>query len=146
VSDPFLLEGEVMPPGPDPGRPAEGEFLKAQGPGTLQDPHSPESNAVELLGRDADPDVLDARWVVTRLMREATDYGTRSRQTARVAALGMLAKATGLLDEGGLDAGKETPLQRALEMPAEERRAMIRNRVLALQKAGLIRKDDLQDD
>lgn len=146
MSDPFLLEGEVMPPGPNPGKPTEGEFLKAAGPGTLQDPHSPESNAVELLGRDADPDVLDARWVVTRLMREATDYGTRSRQTARVAALGMLAKATGLLDEGGLDKDKETPLQRALDMPAEERRQMIVNRVRALHKAGLISREDLPGD
>ena len=144
MSDPFLLEGEVMPPGPGPAK--EGEHLGPQSPGGLEDPHAAESNAVQLLGRDHSVNDLDPAWVTVRLMREATDYGKRSRQTARVAALSILAKATGLLDEGGIGKTGETPLQKALEMPAEERRKLILERVQQLQRAGLIRKKDLDDD
>lgn len=110
----------------------EGEYLKAKGPGNLEDPHAPEESATALLGKDPEPEELTPEWVIVRLMREASDYGKRSRQTARVGALGMLAKMQGLMDEGGLGNSKETPLQRALAMPKAERDALIRKRLREL--------------
>lgn len=110
----------------------EGEYLQAKGPGQLDDAHAPETSATALLGRDPEMEELTPEWVITRLMREASDYGKRSRQTARVGALGMLAKMQGLMDEGGLGSQKETPLQRALAMPKAEREAMIRKRLREL--------------
>lgn len=128
MSDIPLLEGTVMPPSGG----QQGEYLQAKGPGNLDDAHAPETSATALLGKDPEMEELTPEWVITRLMREASDYGKRSRQTARVGALGMLAKMQGLMDEGGLGSQKETPLQRALAMPKAERDAMIRKRLREL--------------
>jgi len=141
------LEGTVEPR--EDERAAAGEYLPGGGAGTLGDAHAPEREAVVLLGKDPQLEELDPEWIITRLMREATDYGTRSRQTARVASLTTLAKITGLLgEEDGLAKHKDTrtPLQRAIDMPAEERRQMIVDRVRKLQAAGLIKRSDLPED
>lgn len=140
MTDRPALEGVVEPP----GKPAEGEFVGRVGFGTLEDPHAHEQNAVELLGRDATPEDLTPDWVLQRLMREATDYGKRSRQTARVAALGMLAKTMGMLDGPEPGADDKTPLQRALDMPPEERRRLIAQRVNHLLKAGAVTIEDIK--
>lgn len=102
-----------------------GEYIPAGGPGGLEDHHAHESNAVTLIGQDPAIEELTPDWTVTRLMREATDYGKRSRQTARVSALTTLAKMQGLLDDGALDDIRKAPLQRALDMPHEERMELI---------------------
>lgn len=140
------IEGELVPRRPgDEGRAAEGDYLEAGGPGLLDDAHAPEARAQELLGKDPQLDELSAEWVITRLMREATDYGKRSRQTARVAALGMLAKATGLLGEENNPLRQpEDAVQKALEMTPEERRRLIAERVRQLVERGELNPEELK--
>jgi hypothetical protein len=141
------LEGAVEPREGDP--PKEGEYIAAPGLGSLDDAHAPEREAGVLLGRDPKLEELTPEWIITRLMREATDYGTRSRQTARVSSLSTLARITGLLgEEDGLAKHQDqrTPLQRAIDMPAEDRRQMIVERVRKLHAAGLLKRSDIPEE
>jgi len=92
-----------------------------------------QSESVEpLLGKPSLADQLSPEWVVGRLMREATDFGTRSRQTARVSALKTLADVLGMTDKR--EPGEEkSAVQRALEeLPPEERRDLIRQKLAKL--------------
>lgn len=141
MTDRPALEGTVEPPSGGSAR--EGEFMGMGGPGTLEDAHASEEHATELLGRDASVDDLNPEWVLQRLMRESTDYGKRSRQTARVAALGMLAKTMGMLDGPEPGEATKTPLQRALDMPPEDRRRLILDRVRKLVDAGAVSADEV---
>jgi hypothetical protein len=141
VTDPFdprdqpALTGTVMPP--SGGR--DGEYLEAKGPGTLQDAHAPEMHALELLGKDPESSELTPEWVIKRLMRESTDYGTRSRQTARVAALGLLGKALGMFEGVPPEDPQDTPLGRALAMPPEERKQKL---LRGLVDTGMMKLED----
>lgn len=140
ASDLPAIEGTVEPRAGAQG----GEWLGAAGPANLDSAHAPERVAQELLGKDPTIDELTPEWVISRLMREATDYGTRSRQTARVSALTVLAKASGLLDEEAPHRKEPDAVQRALDMPPEERRRMITERIQQLVKSGMVRVEDLK--
>jgi hypothetical protein len=110
-------------------RSVEGEFIPGTGGGTIQDAHAPESAVAPLHEPRYKADDLTPDWVISRLMREATDHGTRSRQTGRIAALGMLAKIQGMLDDKPED-DKKSAVQRALEdLTPEQRRALIVQRL-----------------
>lgn len=80
-----------IPPDPEPldGKVHnEGEL----GAGDLNSPHSDEYAAKDLRG-DADAvnlDGVDERWVLKRLVKEATDFGARTRQSSRVVALKLI--------------------------------------------------------
>lgn len=107
----------------------EGEFIPGQGGGQVDDAHAPESAIAPLHEPRWKAEDLTPEWVIRRLMREATDHGTRSRQTGRIAALGMLAKIQGMLDEKPVDDSKSA-VQRALEeLTPEQRRALIIQRL-----------------
>lgn len=110
----------------------EGEFIPGGGAGSVQDAHAPEAAVEPLLGKPPSSTALDPEWIIGRLMREATDFGARSRQTARVSALKVLAEASGMLDKK--EPGEEKSMvQRALEeLPPEERQALIRQKLLKL--------------
>lgn len=95
-------------------------------------PHAPESAALKTTGeKDWKIEDLTAEWVVKRLMRESTDYGSRTRQTSRVAALRTLAEILGVVDEGMPNKGGEA-LRKASELSKEERLALIREKVKKL--------------
>lgn len=119
------MNGELLPP----GQPLEGEFLPGNGFGQITDHHAPEKAVEPLLGKPTLADQLSPEWVIGRLMREATDFGTRSRQTARVSALKTLADVLGMTEKK--EPGEEkSAVQRALEeLPPEERRDLIRQKL-----------------
>jgi len=109
-----------------PGEALSGEFLGNVGGGTHEHAHAPEDAIKPLHNPQWKPEDLTPEWVITRLMREATDHGSRTRQTSRVSALKTLAEIQGMLDkkEPGDD---KSLVQRALEeLPPEERRELIR--------------------
>lgn len=64
-------------------------------------------------------------------MREATDYGSRTRQTSRVAALRTLAEVLGVVEEGLPNKG-DSKLARAAALSKEDRLKMIREKALKL--------------
>ncbi len=109
--------------------PVEGEFIPAQGAGQIDDAHAPESAAAPLHDPRWKAEQLSPEWVIARAMREATDHGTRSRQSGRIAALTLLAKIQGMLDEKPPDDTKSA-VQRALEeLTPEQRRSLIIQRL-----------------
>lgn len=79
-----------------------------QGPGTLEDEHAPEREALRTFGDLPDPKGLSREWIVARLMKEATDHGTRTRQSARVTALKILAEVIGATDPDAMK-GNQSP-------------------------------------
>lgn len=83
-----------LPAPVDDDKPREGQWIPSGGfaSGTLDDPHSGERAAQDLRGDPANVSVASVtqEWVLQRLVREATDFGTRSRQTARVASLKLI--------------------------------------------------------
>lgn len=115
-----------------PPRAIEGQFIPSSGSGQIGDAHAPESAIASLHEPRWKAEELTPEWVIRRLMREATDHGTRSRQTGRIAALGMLAKIQGMLDDKPADDTK-TAVQRALEeLTPEQRAALIAQRLRQL--------------
>lgn len=121
-----------------------GEFIPAQdGFGTINDAHAPESAARPLVGSGPSVDELNPEWVIARLMRESVDHGSRTRQSSRVAALGMLADILQLRTQG---LPPQDNLKRAMELPPEERRRMIVEKAKQLVKAGLLKPEDLKGD
>lgn len=107
-------------------RAREGEYVPAgQGFGSVNDEHTSEIAADELRGKPKDVDLreIDADWVMRRLVKEATDFGARTRQSSRVKALELIGSALGVFDkpEEDLDPDK----RRALTMTPAERRARI---------------------
>ena len=126
------MNGLVPFPGDEP---LTGEFLGKAGEGTHNDAHAPEEAIRPLHDPKWKADQLTPDWVIERLMREATDHGSRTRQTSRVSALRTLAEVQGMMDKK--EPGEEKSLvQRALEeLPPEERRELIRRK---LRDAGLL--------
>jgi hypothetical protein len=82
------------------GQLVSGTFIEhgSKGEGEIDDAHANESKAQPLYGDMPNPASLDRDWIVQRLMREATDFGTRTRQSARVAALKTLIEVVNDLD------------------------------------------------
>ena len=120
------MSGELLPRGDEP---LSGEFLGKAGVGTHNDAHASEDAIKPLHDPRWTEDQLSPEWVISRLMREATDHGSRTRQSSRVAALKVLADIQGLTDKK--EPGEEKSLvQRALdELPKEERQDLIRQKL-----------------
>lgn len=91
----------ALPPPDDTAR--EGEFIGAgsMGLGGLADAHTDESAANELRGKADKVDVeqITREWVLARLVKEATDFGVRTRQSSRVKALELLGKNLAMFTE-----------------------------------------------
>lgn len=108
--------------------PREGIYRPAHmGLGTLDDSHTEEEAPEHLRGRpdDVDLSVVDKDWVLRRLVKEAGDYGTRTRQTARLKALELIGDHLGMFTkEEGEDETEEQ--KRVQRLTPEERRAKIR--------------------
>lgn len=105
----------------------EGEYVPAgEGYGSLADEHTSEQAAAELRGRPKDVDLseVDREWVMRRLVKEATDFGTRTRQSSRLKAVELIGLELGMFkpDEAS---GADPDRERALAMTAAERRARI---------------------
>lgn len=81
----------------------DGEYIGAgsMGLGGLSDPHTDESPANELRGKaDAvNVEQITKEWVLARLLKEATDFGSRTRQSSRVKALELLGKSLSMFTE-----------------------------------------------
>lgn len=117
------------------------EVLPPQMAGDINSPHAPEDAAHPYLGRLPRVDELTPDWIIQRLMVEATDRGTRTRQSSRVKALEALAKITGLIDEG---VPKEPDAEeRAKQLDPMVRRQLIAAKVKEMIERGIIRKDDI---
>ena len=111
--------------GHDGKDPLEGEYIAAGaiGDGDLESPHAHEDTVKPYYGKLPEPAELTREWVVARLMREATDYGTRTRQTGRVAALKLLGDAVNLFGTNEeQNGGKDSIREQFDAMPPEERR------------------------
>lgn len=121
-----------LPPSPSTAE-MESAGHDAAALGDLSAPHAPEREQTRLLGGDPDPATLDAQWVLRRLMREATDVGTRTRQTSRVGALKLLGEYLGLWTG---EAGQTKPGDPIEALTPEERRARIAELVKRAEKAG----------
>ena len=128
-----------FPPSDD--TPREGDLLPARGFGTLNDHHAPEREAEVLLGKGPRMADLTPEWIIERLMREATDYGSRTRQSARVAALKTLAEISQLTEAG---VQRDDPVEKAMSLPPEERRRLIVQKTRDLVKRGVIKPEDLK--
>ena len=105
----------------------EGEYIKAgEGYGSVEDPHTSEQAAHELRGRPQDVDLraIDREWVMRRLVKEATDFGARTRQSARLKAVELIGLELGMFkpDEA---ADVDPDGKRVREMTSAERRARI---------------------
>lgn len=121
------MSGELTTPGQR--EPLEGEWLGRTGHGTHEDAHAPEEAIRPLHNPGWRADQLTPEWVIERLMREATDHGSRTRQSSRVAALKVLAEVQGLLDKRE-EGETKSLVQRAMEeLSPEERRELIRKRL-----------------
>ncbi len=125
----------------------EGEFIAADETPQPEDlarlelPHAPEGPANRLIGRLPDVADLNPEWIIKRLMVEATDRGTRTRQSSRVKALETLAKITRLIDDG---VPKEPDAEeRAKALDPETRRKVIAAKIKQLVEAGVIQREDL---
>lgn len=135
-SDKPSVEGEFIPAG-DAAKEVLDQAMK------LELPHASEEPAQKLIGQEWTLDDLTPEWIIKRAMREATDYGSRTRQSSRVAALNLLAEITQIKAQG-LPAPDN--LKRAMELPPEERRRLIIEKARQLAKAGLLKPEDLKGD
>lgn len=81
----------------------EGEFIAAhsRGLGDLSSEHTDDHAAEELRGKPSaiDTAAIDQTWVLQRLVAEANDFGTRTRQSSRVKALELLGKHLAMFTE-----------------------------------------------
>lgn len=108
--------------------PKEGIYQPAHmGIGMLDDEHTEEDAPESLRGRPADVDLaaIDKDWVLRRLVKEANDFGTRTRQTARLKALEMIGNHLGMFERGE-DPGGTDSERAAHALTPEERRQKIR--------------------
>lgn len=104
--------------------------------GSLQDEHTTEKPAAELRGKADDVNLseISVDWVLKRLVKEANDYGTRTRQTGRLKALELIGEHLGMWGEVDGENEHDQARRKVKDMPPAERRA----RLLAqMQKAGL---------
>lgn len=105
----------------------DGEFIGAgsMGLGGLSDPHTDESPANELRGKaDAvNVEQITKEWVLARLLKEATDFGSRTRQSSRVKALELLGKSLSMFTE--VVEHKDPVLDALRQMEPWERRQRI---------------------
>lgn len=132
----------VMPPAPPS---VEGQFIPAiESFASVENAHAPESAALLLLGTDPSIADLNPEWVVKRLMRESIDYGSRTRQSSRVAALSKLAEIMQLTGEGLPKV--EDPVERATRMDPDVRRKAIVAKAREMMKLGLLKPSDLVGD
>lgn len=86
---------------PDPAK--DGEYIKyrQQGWGDLSSDHTDEGAPEDMRGKaDAvDVEAINEAWVLKRLVKEATDFGTRTRQSSRVKALELIGKNLAMFTE-----------------------------------------------
>lgn len=114
-----------------------GEHIPAEDfQASLLDEHTTEAPAAAMRGKADDINLseISIDWVLKRLVKEANDYGTRTRQTGRLKALEMIGEHLGMWGE--IDPEREgDQARRALKaMTVAERR----DRLLAqMAKAGL---------
>lgn len=122
----LLRHGDQDPPQPDPP-PLEGEWIKNQsvGDGGLGDAHTDEIAATQLRGSADDIDIasITQEWVLKRLVKEATDFGARTRQSSRVGALKLIGETFAMFAKV---VQNEPPVDAALRgMPPWQRRQRI---------------------
>lgn len=123
---------------PPPDKPAlEGEHIPAEDMnGSLDDAHTTEAPAAALRGKADDINLseISIDWVLKRLVKEANDYGTRTRQTGRLKALELIGEHLGMWGETDGENEHDQARRKVKDMPAAERR----ERLLAqMAKAGL---------
>lgn len=101
------MEGELLPRLPPPSsgteQAKEGEYVRVDsiGLGDLNSPHTDGRAPEELRGKadKLDIDNVTPEWVLRRLVAEANDFGTRTRQSSRVKALELLGKHFAMFTE-----------------------------------------------
>lgn len=103
---PLLPPPDWWKPGVDDGAgesAKEGEYIRYAAPtlGDLDSPHSDEDAPEALRGKASEVDVeaIDEAWVLRRLVKEATDFGSRTRQSSRVKALELIGKSMAMFAE-----------------------------------------------
>lgn len=104
-----------------------GEYIAAgqMGSGGVNDPHSDEADADVLRGKPEAVDIsaIDPNWVLQRLVKEANDFGARTRQSARIKALELIGQHFAMFTRV---VKNEDPLDGAFDnMPPWERRKKI---------------------
>lgn len=107
----------------------EGDFIpRGESASTVEDYHTTEL-AAELAGRGRVSDVvlteITTEWVLKRLVREATDFGTRTRQTGRIKALELIGEHLGMWDKVP-EGDEDENTRRVRELPRAERLSRIR--------------------
>lgn len=99
---PLLPPPDWWKPGMD-SESKDGEYIKYAAPtlGDLDSPHSDEDAPEALRGKASEVDVeaIDEAWVLRRLVKEATDFGSRTRQSSRVKALELIGKSMAMFAE-----------------------------------------------
>lgn len=101
------MGAQLLLPPPEGWRPSEeakeGEYIRYAAPtlGDLDSPHSDENAPEELRGKASEVDVaaIDEAWVLQRLVKEANDFGSRTRQSSRVKALELIGKSLAMFTE-----------------------------------------------
>ena len=127
VPEPQRKPQAALPPPTDEVK--AGEYIPfGEGASTIEDEHT--TGIAGEIARGARNDDLNLSeittdWVLKRLVREATDFGTRTRQTGRIKALELIGEHLGMWGE--IPEGEnERDLKRIRELPRAERLARIK--------------------
>lgn len=103
---PLLPPPDWWKPGVDDGAgesAKEGEYIRYAAPtlGDLDSPHSDEDAPEQLRGKASEVDVseITKEWVLQRLVKEANDFGSRTRQSSRVKALQLIGESLSMFVE-----------------------------------------------
>lgn len=127
VPEPPRRPQAALPPPTDEAK--SGEHLPfGEGASTIEDKHTTGvAGEIARGARNDDVNLSDITtdWVLKRLVREATDFGSRTRQTGRIKALELIGEYHGMWGE--IPEGEnERDLKRIRELPRAERLARIR--------------------
>lgn len=121
-----------------------GDYIKAgsMGLGDLDDAHTDGRAPDELRGRLDGIDTADITvdWVLRRLVAEANDFGTRTRQSGRLKALEMIGNHLSMFDRKDGDDG-EGDDDISKMMTREERITRAQVLLEKAQRAGVLKKD-----
>ncbi len=150
------LEGELIPRDSTGGGAgaSQGEWLgrrstaeeKAEALADLEMPHAKETATRPFVGALPNPADLNPDWVIARLMREACDHGTRSRQSGRVAALKLLGEYLDLGKVANPESEGDVMRKAMAALPPEQRQAKIAQLFARLKQAGISFPEDVPAD
>ena len=118
----------LPPPSGDQSEAKECDHIpRGEGYGDVKDPHTSGIAADMLRGRVDEVNLaeIDAEWVLRRLVKEATDFGTRTRQSSRVKALELIGTYHGMWDPDSGPDESEKDRQRVRDLPRQDRLARI---------------------